>query len=85
MGAPMFACESIPEGWAHRRRRGKISCAFALLEASAPSQEAVFPDRVVPLKLAGERLQLIEVVLAMKHAIRDAPSLANAGALGLDA
>jgi hypothetical protein len=31
------------------------------------------------------RLQLIEVVLAMKHAIEDAPPLANVGALKTDA
>ena len=74
----MIACES-PHG------QGRIRCALALLEASKPIREADFPDRVASLRFACGRLQLIEAVLAMKHAVEDAPPLANVGGLQTDA
>ena len=66
-------------------RQGKIRCALAILAATAPIREPDSRDRAASLKFACGRLQLIEVVLAMKHAIEDAPPLANAGALKSDA
>jgi hypothetical protein len=83
--ALMFACESPPSTWAQSQRQGRIRCALALLEATAPIQEADFPDRASSLQFACGRLQLIEVVLAMKHTIEDAPPLANVGDLKTDA
>ena len=48
-------------------------------------REAAFPDGEASLKLASERLQQIEVVLASTHVIEDAPPLANVGDLKTDA
>ena len=81
--ALMIACESSPARaqpptyYTPSRRLGRIRCALALLEATAPIQEADFPDRAASLKFAGERLQLIEFLLAMKHINEDAPLLAS--------
>ena len=52
-------------------------CALALLEATAPIRAADFRDGAALLKYAGERLQLIEAVLASPHVIEDAPQLAS--------
>ena len=77
--------------WPGRYLRGASAtrgCALALLEATAPLREADFSDRVALLKLASERLQvlqLIEAVLASPHVIEDAPSLASVGALKAEA
>ena len=60
-------------------------CSSRIFEATAPIQEPDSRDRAASLKFACGRLQLIETVLAMKHAIEDAPPLANAGALQTDA
>ncbi len=83
--ALMIACESPPSYFTESQRQGRIRCALAILEATAPIEEADFPDRAASLKLAGERLQLIEVVLASQHVIEDAPQLASEGALKSDA
>ena len=83
--ALMIACESPPSYYSQSRRHGRIRCALALLEATAPIREPDPRDRAASLSFACERLQLIEVVLAMKYAIEDAPPLANAGALQTDA
>ncbi len=56
--ALMIACESPPSYFTQRQRRGRAKCALALLEATAPIQEADFPDRAASLKFAGEQLQL---------------------------
>jgi hypothetical protein len=83
--ALMIACESPHSYYTQRARQGRIRCALALLEATAPIQEADFPIWAASLKFACARLQLIEAVLAMKHAIEDAPPLAHVGALKTDA
>jgi hypothetical protein len=51
----------------------------------APIREADFPDGAASLKYAGERLQLIEAVLASPHVIEDAPQLASVRDLHTDA
>ena len=66
-------------------RQGRIRCALALLEATAPIREPDSRDRAASLKFAGERLQQIEVALASTHVIEDAPLLARANALQTDA
>ena len=83
--ALMIACASPPSYFTQSKRLDKIRCALALLAATTPIREADFSDRAALLKLACERLQLIEVALAMKHAIEDAPPLANVGAPKTDA
>ncbi len=83
--ALMIACKSPPSYLSPRKRQGRIRCALALLAATAPIRKADFPDRAVSLKCACGRLQLIDVVLAMKHVIEDAPPIANAGLLTTDA
>jgi hypothetical protein len=83
--ALMIACESPPSWFPQSRRQGKIRCALALLEATAPIREADFSDRVASLKFAVERLQLIESVLASPHVIEDAPPLASVRDLQTDA
>jgi ankyrin repeat protein len=81
----MIACQRSYSYQPHRVRQGKILCALALLEAMTPIREADSPDRVAVLKYAGERLQLIEAVLATRHVVEDAPSLASVGALTAEA
>ena len=83
--ALMTACESPPTHLSLSQRHGRIRCALALLEATAPIQETDIPNRAASLKLAGERLQQIEVVLASTHVIEDAPPLASVNALKSDA
>ncbi len=83
--ALIVACESPPWYSSQSPCRGRIRCALALLEATAPIRAADFQDRAALLQFACGRLQLIEVVLAMKHAIENAPPLANVGALKTDA
>ncbi len=83
--ALMIACESPPSYLSQSKRQGRIRCALALLAATAPIREADVRDRMLSLKLACKRLQFIEVALAVKHAIEDAPPLANVGALQTDA
>jgi hypothetical protein len=84
--ALMIACESPPPLWlTQSQRQGRIRCALALLEATAPIREAGFSDRAASLKFAGERLQLIEAVLASPHVIEDAPPLASVRDLQTDA
>ena len=83
--ALMTACESPPSHLSLSQRHGRIRCALALLEATAPIQETDIPNRAASLKLAGERLQQIEVVLASTHVIEDAPPLASVNALKSDA
>ena len=83
--ALMIACESPPSWYTQSMRQGKIRCALAILAATAPIREPDSRDRAASLKFACGRLQLIEVVLAMKHAIGDAPPLARAKALQTDA
>ena len=78
----MMACESLPSYFFTQDR---IRCALSLLAATAPIREAEFPDRAASLKLAGERLQQIEVVLASTLVIEDAPPLASVNALKTDA
>ena len=70
--ALMIACESPPSRFTQSQRQGRIRCALALLGATAPIQEADFPDRAASLQFAGQRLQLIEAVLASPHVIEDA-------------
>ena len=83
----MLACESPPSHFTQSQRQGRVKCALAILAATAPIREADFPDGAASLKLAGERLQQIEVVLglASTHAIEDAPLLASVNALKTDA
>jgi hypothetical protein len=84
--ALMIACASSPlSNDSQSQRQGRIRCALALLAATAPIQEADFPDRAASLRFACGRLQLIEVVLASTHVDEDAPLLASAGALKSDA
>ena len=83
--ALMVACENPPSYYPQRVRQGRIRCALAILAATAPIREPDSPDRAASLTFACERLRLIEVVLAMKYSIEDAPPLANAGALQTDA
>ena len=83
--ALMFACESPPSRLTQCQRQGRIRCALALLGATAPIQEADFPDRAASLQFAGQRLQLIETVLASPYVIEDAPPLASVRDLQTDA
>ena len=83
--ALMVACWSSPLDYCKSVREGRIRCALALLEATAPIHEADFPDWAVSLQFACERLQLIAVVLASTHVIKDAPQLASVNALKTDA
>jgi len=83
--ALMIACKSPPSYYPQRVRPGRIRCALALLEATAPIREADFSDKVASLKFAVERLQLIEAVLASVHVIEDAPPLASVRDLQTDA
>ena len=78
----MMACESLPSYFFTQDR---IRCALSLRAATAPIREAEFPDRAASLKLAGERLQQIEVVLASTHVIEDLPPPASVRALQTDA
>jgi ankyrin repeat protein len=64
LNALMVACESPPSHCPQRVHQGRIRCALALLGATVPIQEADFPDLAASLKLAGERIQQIEVALA---------------------
>ena len=76
--ALMIACESPPPSWlTQSQRQGRIRCALALLGATAPIQEADFPDRAASLQFAAQRLQLIETVLASPHIIEGASPLAS--------
>jgi hypothetical protein len=83
--ALMIACWSPPSYYLQSQCQGRIRCALAILEATAPIEEADFPDRAASLKLAIERLQQIEVVLASTHVIEDVPPLASVRALQTDA
>ena len=83
--ALMIACESPPSNCSQSQRQGRIRYAFALLEATAPIREPDSRDRAASLKFACGLLELIATVLAMQHAIEDAPPLTNAGALQTDA
>ena len=83
--ALMIACESPPSRFTQSQRQGRIRCALALLWATAPIQEADFPDRAASLQFAGQRLQLIETVLASPYVIEDAPPLASVRDLQTDA
>ena len=83
--ALMIACKSPHSWYSESMRQDRIRCALAILAATAPIREPDSRDRAASLSFACGRLQLIEVVLAMKHAIEDAPPLANAGALKTDA
>ena len=83
--ALMIACESLPSYYSQSERQGKIRCALAILAATAPIREPDSRDRAASLKLACDRLQLIEVVLAKEHAIEDVPQLARVRDLETDA
>ena len=85
--ALMIACECLPSNYHYPQslRQGWIRCALALLEATAPIREPDSRDRAASLKFACGLLELIATVLAMQHAIEDAPPLTNAGALQTDA
>ena len=83
--ALIMACDSPPSHFTQSERQGRIRCALALLAATAPIREPDSRDRAASLKFACQRLQLIEVALAMKHAIEDAPPLARVNALQTDA
>mgnify|MGYP001284894301 CR=1 FL=1 len=83
--ALMVACESPPSYATQTWHQDRVKCALALLEATAPIREPDSRDRAASLKFACDRLQLIEVVLATKHAIEDAPPLARVRDLQTDA
>ena len=83
--ALMIACESPPSYLTQSQRQGRIKCALAILGATAPIQEADFPDRAASLQFAGQRLQLIEAVLTSPHVIEDASPLASVRDLQTDA
>ena len=83
--ALMIACESPPSYYSQSKRQGKIRCALAILAATAPIREPDSRDRAASLKLACDRLQLIEAVLASTHVIEYAPLLTRARDLQTDA
>ena len=70
--ALMIACESPPSNYSQSQRQGKIRCALAILEATAPIRAADFSDLAASLKFACERLRVLGKVLARSHVIEHA-------------